>query len=104
LFTVGSVAVGVCVIASMVIVGQAGKKSELKKAAEVVASIAGIVLAICFIAGMTLNSIHERPVVAQERRRNQTSLNRLRLLSRMIPELNPTLMIRLVKSIRSQRS
>jgi quinol-cytochrome oxidoreductase complex cytochrome b subunit len=51
-------AIGVCAIASMVIVGQAGKKSELKKAAEVVASIAGIVLAICFIAGMMLNGIH----------------------------------------------
>jgi hypothetical protein len=42
----------------MVIVGQAGKQSELKKAAEVVASIAGIVLAICFIGGMMLNGIH----------------------------------------------
>jgi hypothetical protein len=58
LFAVGGVAIGVCAIASMVIVGQAGKKSELKKAAEVVASIAGIVLAICFIAGMMLNGIH----------------------------------------------
>ena len=46
LLTVGGVSIGVCAIASMVIVGQADKKSELKKAAEVVASIAGIVLAI----------------------------------------------------------
>lgn len=58
LFTIGGVAIGVCAIASMVIVGQAGKQSELKKAAEVVASIAGIVLAICFIGGMMLNGIH----------------------------------------------
>jgi hypothetical protein len=72
LFTLGGAAIGVCAIASMVIVGQAGKKSELKKAAEVVASIAGIVLAICFIAGMMLNGIHDRPVVAQEIRTQPT--------------------------------
>jgi hypothetical protein len=46
LFTVAGVSIGVCAVASMVIVGQGGKQSELKKAAEVVASVAGIVLAI----------------------------------------------------------
>jgi hypothetical protein len=66
LFTIGGVAIGVCAIASMVIVGQAGKKSELRKAAEVVASVAGIVLAICFIAGIMLNGVRDRRVVAQE--------------------------------------
>ena len=58
LLILGSIAAGVCALAGMVIVSQAGKTNKLKKAAEVVTSISGIVLLVCFIVGMMLSGIH----------------------------------------------